>query len=358
MIRLGFFIFLFIFLAIYGSAHWAFYALFTKVFTLASPWGHILKGFFAFSGALFLIVRVTPLSWKPLAWWANVWFGIVFIGVTFWLLQALPLLLWKGQGRAYAGTALGLTALISIFSLIHGAFAPRLKPIALDIPGAPSMTVAQISDVHLNRWTSIPLLEGIVDKTMEAKPDLIVITGDLTDERNGELDFLIPSLRKLKAPLGVYAIPGNHEFYTGIQRAADLLQKADIRFLRNEWLDLPNGWVLAGIDDPAAREMSLPVPKPAEFLATLPKGKSILLMNHRPLDWDAARAAGVKLQLSGHLHAGQIPPMDAIVFLAFKYPCGLYTKGDAFLYTTSGAGFWGPPMRFIIGAEIPVFRIN
>lgn len=306
--RLGFVIFFFIFIAVYGSAHWPLYHLVTRTFGFGSPWIYFLRVFFALSGLLFLIVRATPLSWKPLAWWADVWFGVVFIGLTFWLLQLLPVLIWKPRARTFDAAALGLTLLAALVSLIHSAMPTRIRPISLTFPGAPPMTVVQLSDLHLNRWISTLRLKKIVKQSLSAKPDLILITGDLVDERSGTLDFFIPALKELRAPLGVYAVPGNHEFYTGIQRAADLLQKADIRFLRNEWLDLPNGWVLAGIDDPASREMGLSSVKPADFFKTLPAGKPILLMNHRPLAWESARAAGVKLQLSGHLHAGQIPP--------------------------------------------------
>ena len=356
--RLAFIKFFVVFLTIYGSAQWPLYHLVARTFGLVSPWTHGVKVFFVLSSALFLLVRTTPFSWKPLAWWADIWFGVVFIAFSFWLIQLIPALIWRPQARALDAAALVLTALVSVLSLVHGLMLPRPKPIPLSIPGAPPMTVVQLSDIHLNRWTSTDRLESYIRTTLDAKPDLIVITGDLTDERDGRLDFLIPSLRKLKAPLGVYAIPGNHEFYTGLERVADLMQKSGIRFLRNESLDLPNGWILAGIDDPAAREMRLPYVRPAEFFKTLPQGRPILFMNHRPLDWTAARAAGVNLQLSGHLHAGQIPPMDAIVFMGFKYPYGLYEKDGAYLYTTSGTGFWGPPMRLFVGAEIPVFRIN
>jgi uncharacterized protein len=356
--RFAFVIFFIVFIAVYGSAQWPLYHLIVRTFALASPWTHVLKVFFAFSCILFLLVRIMPGSAKPLAWWADIWFGIVFIALTFWFLQLIPAWIWRSHARAFDAAALAVTALAAVIAIVHGVMMPRVKPIALTFPGVPPMTVVQLSDVHLNRWTPEHRLEGYVAAVMAARPDLILITGDLVDDRDSSLEVFIPSLQKLKAPLGVYAIPGNHEFYTGIPRVTDLLNKAGIRFMRNEWLDLPNGWVLAGIDDPAAREIGQPGIAPAEFFKTLPSGKPILLMNHRPLEWAQARAAGVKLQLSGHLHAGQIPPMDAIVFLGFRYPYGLYLKDGDALYTTSGTGYWGPPMRLFVRAEIPVFKIN
>jgi len=356
--RLGFILFFLIFVAVYGSAHLPLYHLVTRAFAPASPWVHAVRAFFAVSGLLFFLVRLTPMAWKPLALWADAWFGVVFIALTFWLLLLVPTLIWRPQARGFDVAALALTLFVSIFSLVHNAAPPRVKVLDLAIPGAPPMTVAQLSDIHLNRWTAPARLEAIVERTLGQRPDLIAVTGDLVDERDGTLEFLLPILKRLQAPLGVWAIPGNHEFYTGLDRAADLLTRAGFRWMRNERADLPNGWRLAGLDDPAAREMGTEAPTPEEFFAGPPSDRPLLFLYHRPMAFDLARAAGVKLQLSGHLHAGQIPPMDAIIFLFFKFPFGLYTEGGAFLYTTSGTGYWGPPMRLFVGSEIAVFRIN
>lgn len=350
--------FILIFIAVYGSAHWPLYHLVVRSFAPSTPWSHAVRAFFALSGLLFFLVRFTPLDWKPLAVWADTWFGIVFIAFTAWLLLLAPTLVWRPQARGFDIAALALTTLVSLFALVHNALPPRVKIIDVSIPGAPSMTVAQLSDIHLNRWTAPGRVDTIVERTLAAKPDLVAVTGDLVDERDGGLDFLLPSLQRLRAPLGVWAVPGNHEFYSGVDQAADLTTRAGFRWMRNERTELPNGWTVAGLDDPAAREMRLEAPSPRDFFAGPASERPVLFLYHQPRAFDIARAAGVKLQLSGHLHAGQIPPMDAIIFAFFQYPYGLYDEGGAFLYTTSGGGFWGPPMRLFVGSEIPVIRIN
>lgn len=356
--RLGFVIFFLVFVAVYGSAHLPLYHLVIRSFAPSAPWMHAIRAFFALSGLLFFLVRFSPLDAKPLALWADAWFGVVFIAFTFWLLLLVPSLIWRPQARTFDIAALVLTGLVAAVSLIHNALPPRVKVVDLAIPGAPPMTVAHLSDIHLNRWTSPGRVERLAERTLAAKPDLIAVTGDLVDERDGGLEFLLPALQRLRAPLGVWAVPGNHEFYTGLDRTGDLVTRAGFRWMRNERADLPNGWTVAGLDDPAAREMGMKAASPEEFFAGPPSDRPLLFLYHQPRAFDLARAAGVKLQLSGHLHAGQIPPMDAIIFAFFKYPYGLYREGDAFLYTTSGAGFWGPPMRLFVGSEIPVFRIN
>ncbi len=356
--RLGFALFFLFFVAVYGSAHLPLYHLVTRSFAPSALWIYAIRALFTLSGLLFFFVRFSPLDGKPLAVWADVWFGLVFIAFTFWLLFLVPTLLWRPHARAFDIAALALAGLVAAVSLVHNAVPPRVRTLDLAIPGAPPMTVAHLSDIHLNRWTSPAQVETIVERTLAAEPDLIAITGDLVDERDGGLEFLLPVLSRLQAPMGVWAVPGNHEFYTGLDRAGALVTRAGYRWLRNERADLLNGWTIAGLDDPAARAMGIKAVSPREFFTGPPSDRPLLFLYHRPLAFDLARAAGVKLQLSGHLHAGQIPPMDAIIFAFFKYPHGLYRKGDAFLYTTSGAGYWGPPMRFLVGAEIPVFRIN
>jgi hypothetical protein len=357
--RLGFIIFFVVFVAVYGSAHLPLHHLAVRAFAPSAPWLWALRGLFAASGLLFLLVRATPMAWKPLAVWADVWFGVVFIAFTFWLLFLVPTLLWRPHARAFDIAALALTAIVAAVSLVRGALPPRVKVLDLAVPGVPPMTVAHLSDIHLNRWTSVGRVETIVERTLGMTPDLVAVTGDLVDERDGRLEFLLPVLSRLRAPLGVWTVPGNHEFYSGVDRAGALVERAGFRWLRNERADLPNGWTVAGLDDPAAREMGMkPAATPKEFFAGPPPERPVLFLYHQPRAFDLARAAGVKLQLSGHLHAGQIPPMDAIIFAFFKYPYGLYREGDAFLYVTSGAGYWGPPMRLFVGSEIPVLRIN
>jgi hypothetical protein len=83
-----------------------------------------------------------------------------------------------------------------------------------------------------------------------------------------------------------------------------------------------------------------------------------VLLKHRPTGFDKASAEGVFLQLSGHTHAGQIPPLDLIVRMVFAYPYGLYQKGNSFIYTTCGTGTWGPPMRLFSHSEIALITIS
>jgi predicted MPP superfamily phosphohydrolase len=87
-------------------------------------------------------------------------------------------------------------------------------------------------------------------------------------------------------------------------------------------------------------------------LRSLPPGLPKILLYHRPARFAEAVERGIGLQLSGHTHAGQIPPMDLLVWLIYKYPDGLYRLGHAYIYTSTGTGTWGPPMRFLSRSEI------
>jgi len=109
---------------------------------------------------------------------------------------------------------------------------------------------------------------------------------------------------------------------------------------------------LVGIDDKTDKRFSGIGSDLKLALKNCDSKKLIVLLSHQPDIFDEAEKSGVVLQLSGHTHAGQIPPMDLIVLFAFKYPYGLYQKKSSYLYTTSGTGIWGPPMRFFSRCEI------
>ncbi len=159
-------------------------------------------------------------------------------------------------------------------------------------------------------------------------------------------------LLELKAKHGVLAVTGNHEFYAGIDLFLELARKSNWRVLRNETWSLDNKLDVIGLDDDAGRGFKSPGPDLEAALRTPTANVPRVLLYHRPNSFAEAVSRGVDLQLSGHTHAGQIPPMDLLVWLTYRYPAGLYRLGRSHIHTSAGTGTWGPPMRFLSRSEI------
>ncbi|MBI4833443.1 MAG: metallophosphoesterase [Planctomycetes bacterium] len=304
----------------------------------------------------------------------SIWVGLVVMAFTFLVLADIGRLFLHSPLQRYWLTisALILLVLTGSYSIYNVARFPRLKTIHIKVDelrlpkSVPSFTIVQLSDLHLHKLRSKAWLEGIVEETNRQNPDLIVITGDLVDSdickpplgraspSGGGTDFC-SVLRRLRAKYGVFAVTGNHDFYAGIDTFMNAAKESGITVLRNNNVKLNDFIQLVGVDDNTGKSFGESGCDLASALKTpnvIGKGKLVILLSHQPDIFDEAIKNGVNLQLSGHTHAGQIPPVDILVQLNFKYPCGFYTVNSSHLYTTSGTGFWGPPMRLFSRCEI------
>jgi predicted MPP superfamily phosphohydrolase len=212
--------------------------------------------------------------------------------------------------------------------------------------------IALVSDVHLGIMNGEKLSRKIVARILEAKVDLVFIAGDLFDGVGDDLFRSIAPFEHLSAP--IYYVTGNHETYLGIDKALSVLARTRIRVLRDEIIDL-DGVQLVGIDYPQRgwKKDIRPV------LEKLDRSKPAILLYHEPAGMETARQFNIALQLSGHTHNGQMWPMKLFNHLFYKgFDYGLHQIGDYFLYTTSGAGTWGPPMRIGSTAEVAIITIR
>ncbi len=218
--------------------------------------------------------------------------------------------------------------------------------------------IAQISDVHLGMSVGTDRLKRIVDAVREAKPDILVSTGDFVESRMADEEDALAMLRTLAPRLGKFAVTGNHEFYMGIGKAVAFTTKAGFRMLRGEVVDAGGAIVIAGVDDPAGPGYASTATNETHLLEAIPKGKFILLLKHRPL-MDGPGMDTIDLQLSGHLHDGQIFPFRLIERFFFRMLAGLYDfpRHSARLYVSRGSGTWGPPIRFLTPPEVTVIDL-
>ena len=257
----------------------------------------------------------------------------------------------------------GSTAAAIIGGAINAA-RPRTVELAWSIPKKAGpldhVTVVLVSDLHLGSLVGRGRLEKTVARINALEPDIVLMPGDIVDEsvtEKIEAGFS-EVMRRIRAPLGVFAVPGNHEFYSGLDRNLACLRACGITVLEDQAVRVGAAFTLVGRKDrsslkPGETRLAIPgILTAAGLDASLP----IVVIDHQPLHLEEAAAAGAALQLSGHTHDGQVFPFDVINGLIYELNWGHLRKGGTHYYVTSGAGTWGPPIR--VGSRAEVVRIR
>ncbi|SHN89002.1 hypothetical protein SAMN05660350_04994 [Geodermatophilus obscurus] len=273
------------------------------------------------------------------------------------------LLLARGLAVTAGAVALG-TAGTGAY-LANSAPVVRRVPVTLAglDPALDGLRIVTFSDGHLSAMSSTRRFERLVEIVNAQRPDVVAIVGDLVDGELGELREEVAPLADLVSEQGVYFVTGNHEYFVDTTAWLRHLPTLGVQVLRNERVPIVRGGAsvdLAGIDDRTA--LSSGVPGHGADLDTALDGRDdavpVVLMAHQPVQVEQAAAAGVGLQLSGHTHGGQLWPFDYAVRLDQPVVQGLSRVGDTQLYVTTGAGFWGPPMRIGARPEVAVVELR
>ena len=257
----------------------------------------------------------------------------------------------------------GITVL-SIAAGAYNAVRPRTVELSLSIPKKAGtidhLTIVLASDLHLGTLVGKSRLEKIVDRINALAPDIVLMPGDLVDETvTAEIEAEFSAvMQRIRAPLGVFAVPGNHEFYSGLERNLACIRACGIKVLEDEAVGVAGAFVLVGRRDPsslAPLEPRLPIRDILDKQG-FDDRLSVILLDHQPAHLEEANRAGVDLQLSGHTHAGQLFPLDLINRMVWELNWGYLRKGDTQYYVTSGVGTWGPPVR--TGSRPEIVRIH
>lgn len=237
----------------------------------------------------------------------------------------------------------------------------RTMDFALAKPGGAfaSLKVALASDIHLGTVVGPVQLEAIVSKINGLEPDLVLLPGDIVDEGVSveAEEKMTALLRAIRAPLGAFAVPGNHEYYAGLETSLAYLRRGNVTVLQDEAVRVADSFYLIGRKDwghgrSGERRKSLD-----EILAGIDKRLPLILMDHQPVDLGQAEAAGIDLQVSGHTHNGQIIPLTWVNKLIYELNWGAKKRGNTQYYVSSGAGTWGPPVRVGSIPEIVLLRL-
>jgi predicted MPP superfamily phosphohydrolase len=271
----------------------------------------------------------------------------VVTGFGTWMKRAAPRLRAAGL---FAGGAL------SAIALVQGLRAPVIDSYDVPIASLPAAldgtVVVGLSDLHLGSLLGTAWLAARIRQVQAQRPDMVVFIGDVFEGHGAPDKGLLAELRSLSAPLGVWGVLGNHEFHAGSMDNATFFEAAGIHLLRNAWVELRPGLVMAGVDDAPARDAGGVAGPPLKVaLAGRPPG-ALLLLSHVPLPSDVVTGAGIDLMLAGHTHGGQIWPFGVLVQQRFALVEGRYDLVGSTAIVSRGAGTWGPRMRLWKPAEI------
>lgn len=273
----------------------------------------------------------------------------------------------KRGASGLAALALTLAALLLAgYGMKEALRVPTVQEVRIQVPGLPQafngFRIAQLSDLHVGPLFGRQWLSDVVARTDSLNPDLIVLTGDVVDGSPSRLAEDVAPLADLKAAHGVYLVPGNHEYYSGLQQWLPVFRSLNVHVLLNENSQIRvkgTPLALAGVTDSAADKWGLEGPDPEKALAGPPKDVTRIMLAHRPSLAGRSAAAGAALQLSGHTHGGLVLPLAPIV-AAFNggFVSGSYTADGMPLYVSNGAGLWGgTPLRLFVPSEITLITL-
>ncbi len=259
----------------------------------------------------------------------------------------------------------GFAALLAAVGVQAAIRVPPVKDLTIDIRDLPPQfdgyRLLQLTDLHISRLFPAAWTRRVVERSNALGVDLIVVTGDFIDGTLAARRADVAPLRDLSAPDGVYAIPGNHEYFFGYRAWMDHLAELGLRMLLNEHAILSRGQariVLAGVTDASAKGTGNPGPDLDAALAGTPAGVPILLLDHQPMMAREAAARGVSLQLSGHTHGGMIRGLDRLVARGNRgFVSGRYDVDAMTLYVNNGTALW-PGFALRLGRPSELTRIT
>lgn len=291
--------------------------------------------------------------------------GMIWMGTLFLLTSSLLVVeivtgcgwFFPSLASAFRGFALVVGLVLSGIALHQGTKAPVVSNFEVIMPSLPpaldGTVVVAMSDLHLGTLQREEWLAARIAQVREMRPDLVLLVGDIFEGHGGKhpRNQPIQRLRSMTAPMGVWGVPGNHEFYGG-PPTIRAMEEGGIRLLRDSWAEVRPGLVLAGVEEHTfSRKPEDGAGLITKALSGRPPGATILL-SHKPRRAEEAAKNGVQLMLSGHTHNGQIWPFNYLVARFFPLLAGRYQVNNMPVLVCRGTGTWGAPMRLWQPGEI------
>ncbi len=287
-----------------------------------------------------------------------IWMG--FLGYFFLasVISILEILYLGNQSRLFAFILFGMIILIGIYGIFH-ARKIYIKKIDIKISKLSHLWIGKkvvwISDLHIGQINGKKYAQEVVDKIKNISPEIVFIGGDLFDGpiSEGVLDCISP-FAELEVPLGIFFVAGNHESYRNSNLFFKKIKEMGIKILDNEKIVI-DGLQIVGVNftDTAKENDFREVLDSLKIETEIPS----ILLKHEPKYIKIAEEKGVSFQISGHTHQAQQWPFQYIANFTYgRFAYGLKTLKDMQIYTSSGVGTWGPPMRVGTNSEIVVFN--
>jgi predicted MPP superfamily phosphohydrolase len=355
--------------AILLAAHWFIYRTWIDFGFAQSP-GHaaVLRALViplavSFMAAALLGYRFSNPFIRAFYTLASVWLGVanyLFLASCLCWLAALAFRLAGVVWRpAIAAGLFELAAVVSIYGLLN-ARRVRLQRVTVRLENLPASwrgrTAVIASDVHLGNLNGLGFVRRIAGRIAALNPDIVFLPGDLFDGSGADPDRLVAPLKDLKPPLGIFYVTGNHEEFGHAEHYTTPIARAGIRVLSNEKA-VVDGVAILGIP---WGDLTYPIRVKATLDALHPdRAEPAILLLHSPTRLPTVEQAGVALQISGHTHDGQLFPFNWITRRVYgEFTHGLHRFGALTVYTSCGAGTWGPPMRVGTTPEIVELRFE
>jgi len=283
--------------------------------------------------------------------------------------------------KIYSTAGTGIAICLALITMIYGVYNARnIRTVNYTITlnkraETSHLRIALVSDLHIGETVGQKWIANIVDAVNKTEPDIICIAGDIIDsslERISDIEAVASELKRLSAPLGVYACPGNHDVDrlslrqaggtgSGMEGIKAFLEKANIVFLLDEIVMPEDNIYLAGRKDARPIGLRQARESAAELIADLDKSKLLIVLDHQPVDYSNLEKAGADLIFSGHTHRGQFFPGNVATRLIYRRAgathYGYWRGAAAQAVVSSGAGLWGPPIRVATGSEVAVIDV-
>ena len=322
--------------------------------------------------------RIPAFIHDPLLWIGSFWFAFLlyFVLILFLIdlirladnfFSFLPVSL-----RALTDLTklyLGIGVIILVLSIAFAGYINRtnfkIKTLDLTLPKKNSilteLNVVMFSDLHLSPINDDNFLNMIVQKVNDLNPDIILLPGDIVDDkaeilkRNG----IGKSFRKLNPKYGIIACTGNHEFINSVEPSVKFMEEFGIKVLRDSVLNIKDSFYIISREDGSGNSFTGKRRKNLDsIISSTSRNLPLILLDHTPVRLNEAVNNKIDLQLSGHTHNGQMFPLNFITKMIYEVSCGYLKKGDTQFYISSGVGTWGPPVKLASDTEIINLKIK